>query len=66
MTVGQRRRGVEHRGQGGSPPDPNRIRWRLEWHDRGPQSKAFSSRQALDDLKTKLENRGFVCRVVDI
>lgn len=66
MTVGQHRKGDKYRGQGGNAPDPNRIRWRLEWHDGGPQSEPFSSRMALEDRKRELERRGFTCHVVNV
>lgn len=64
--MSKHRRGDKFRGSGGSMPDPDKIRWRLEWNENGPQSEPFNSRRALDDRKAELEQRGIKCHVVNV
>lgn len=64
--MSRHRKGDKFRGQGGSTPNPDRIRWRLEWHEGGPQSEAFNSRTALDDRINDLRKRGLQYHVVNV
>ena len=61
-----RRGDKSSRGQGGAAPNPDKIRWRLEWNDPGPQSEAFNSRAALDDRIAELKKRGLAYHVVNV
>lgn len=57
-----------NRGQGGSTPDPSKIRWRVEWHDEDGKSwsEAFNSRVAVDDKVAALRKRGLQYHIVNV
>lgn len=66
--MGTHRKGDKYRGQGGSAPDPDKIRWRVEWRDEEGKfhSEPFNARILVDEKLRELQNRGISGHVVNV